>query len=409
MYNINNHIPPTAEKKGLVLKMDKVRFGIVGFGNMGSGHAKNLMAGKVKNAELTAICDIKPAKIEAAKALYPDLKYFDNHKDMLASGLVDVVIVATPHYFHPPIGIDAFRAGINVMSEKPAGVYTKQVEEIMAVAKETGLTYGMMFNQRTNPMYQKMREIVQGGELGDLIRCVWIITDWFRTQSYYDSGEWRATWDGEGGGVMINQCPHQLDLWQWIVGMPTRIHGFCYEGKYHNIEVEDDFTAYAEYPNGGTGVFISTTGEAPGTNRFEITGTKGKLVAEGKTLTFWKNEADLKEFIFDEKGGFTKPKNEKLEFTFDDAGPQHVGILQNFTDHLINGTPLLASGFEGINGLSISNAIMLSSWKNDWVECRNDGEEFLAELNKRIEISKTKEKKVVEEKVADLDDTYTSK
>ena len=166
MYNIINHIPPTAEKKGLVFKMDKVRFGIVGFGNMGSGHAKNLTAGKVQNAELTAICDINPKKIEAAKALYPDLKYFDNHKDMLASGLVDVIIVATPHYYHPPIGIDAFRAGINVISEKPAGVYTKQVEEIMAVAKETGLTYGMMFNQRTNPMYQKMREIVQGGELG---------------------------------------------------------------------------------------------------------------------------------------------------------------------------------------------------------------------------------------------------
>ncbi|MBQ8508586.1 MAG: Gfo/Idh/MocA family oxidoreductase [Clostridia bacterium] len=390
--------------------MEKVRFGIVGFGNMGSGHAKYLVPGEVKGAELTAICDIKPAKLERAKELYGDkIAYFDNHMDMFKSGLVDAVIIATPHYFHPTIGIDAFRAGLHVISEKPAGVYTKQVEDIMKVAKETGLTYGMMFNQRTNPTYQKMREMVQGGELGELIRCVWIITDWYRTQSYYDSGEWRATWDGEGGGVLLNQCPHQLDLWQWIFGMPSRIHAFCHEGKYHNIEVEDDVTAYAEYANGASGVFITTTGENPGTNRLEITGSKGKLVSEGGKLTFWRNKTDCFEWTKTATGGFARPETEKIEIEVEYGGPQHKGITQNFTNHLLNGEPLLASGFEGINGLSISNAMMLSSWKNDWVELPNDGEEFWTELQKRIEASKNKEKKVVVEKVEDLSNTYTSK
>ena len=325
--------------------MDKVRFGIVGFGNMGTGHCKYLNAGEIEGATLAAICDIKPAKLEMAKEAYPDVALFDNHMDMFKSGKIDAVIIATPHYFHPTIGIDAFNCGINVISEKPAGVYTKQVEEIMAVAKKSGLAYGMMFNQRTNPMYQKMREMVQGGELGNLYRCVWIITDWFRTQSYYDSGDWRATWDGEGGGVLLNQCPHQLDLWQWIFGMPTRIHAFCHEGKYHNIEVEDDVTAYAEYANGATGVFITTTGEAPGTNRFEITGTLGKLVAEGNTLKFTKNEVDAGEFSRTSEQGFGKPKTEYIEYKFENGGPQHKGITQNFTDHLIKGTPLLASGY----------------------------------------------------------------
>ncbi len=389
--------------------MDKVRFGIVGFGNMGTGHCKYLNAGEIEGATLAAICDIKPAKLEMAKKAYPDVALFDNHMDMFKSGKIDAVIIATPHYFHPTIGIDAFNCGINVISEKPAGVYTKQVEEIMAVAKKSGLAYGMMFNQRTNPMYQKMREMVQGGELGSLYRCVWIITDWFRTQSYYDSGDWRATWDGEGGGVLLNQCPHQLDLWQWIFGMPTRIHAFCHEGKYHNIEVEDDVTAYAEYANGATGVFITTTGEAPGTNRFEITGTLGKLVAEGNTLKFTKNEVDAAEFSRTSDQGFGRPKTEYIEYKFENGGPQHKGITQNFTDHLIKGTPLLASGYEGINGLSISNAMMLSSWKNDWVNLPNDGEEFWAELQKKIASVKNREKKVVEEKIADLSDTYTSK
>ncbi|HIX92325.1 MAG TPA: Gfo/Idh/MocA family oxidoreductase [Firmicutes bacterium] len=389
--------------------MDKVRFGIVGFGNMGTGHCKYLNAGEIEGATLAAICDIKPAKLEMAKEAYPDVALFDNHMDMFKSGKIDAVIIATPHYFHPTIGIDAFNCGINVISEKPAGVYTKQVEELIAVAKKSGLAYGMMFNQRTNPMYQKMREMVQGGELGSLYRCVWIITDWFRTQSYYDSGDWRATWDGEGGGVLLNQCPHQLDLWQWIFGMPTRIHAFCHEGKYHNIEVEDDVTAYAEYANGATGVFITTTGEAPGTNRFEITGTLGKLVAEGNTLKFTKNEVDAAEFSRTSEQGFAKPKTEYIEYKFENGGPQHKGITQNFTDHLIKGTPLLASGYEGINGLSISNAMMLSSWKNDWVNLPNDGEEFWAELQKKIASVKNREKKVVEEKIADLSDTYTSK
>lgn len=386
--------------------MEKVRYGIIGYGNMGSVHCANLAGGKVTNAELTAICDINPKKLEAAKAKHPGVALFSNHIDMLKSGLIDAVEIATPHYFHPPIAIDCFKAGVNVISEKPAGVYTKQVEEMMAAAKASGKAFGMMFNQRTNPMYQKMREIVQTGQLGKLYRCVWIITNWFRTQAYYDSGDWRATWDGEGGGVLMNQCPHQLDLWQWIFGMPSRIHAFCHEGKYHNIEVEDDVTAYAEYANGSTAVFITTTGEAPGTNRLEITGTLGKLVAEGRTLTWIKNDQDSLEFSKGAKEGFANLKTTTEKFEFENDGAQHVGIFQNFTDHLLFGTPLLASGYEGINGLSICNAMMLSSWRNDFVDLPIDGDAFYAELKKRIDSCKGREKKNVTESIADLSNTY---
>ena len=226
--------------------MDKVRFGIIGIGNMGSSHATYLDAGEIDGACLTAVCDIKQSRLDWAKEKFGEkVALFENYKDMLASGLVDCVIVAVPHYDHPGICIDVLNAVINVICEKPIGVYAKQAEELIEVASKSDKIFGLMFNQRTNPMYRKARAMVQGGELGELKRCVWIITDWYRSQAYYNSGGWRATWKGEGGGVILNQCPHQLDLWQWIFGMPKTIRAFCAEGKYHNIEVEDDVTAYA--------------------------------------------------------------------------------------------------------------------------------------------------------------------
>ena len=373
--------------------MEKVRFGVIGMGNMGSGHVQNLFAGKIPGAELTAVCDIKPSRIEWAKGICGDsVAYFDDSRDLIRSGKVDAVLIATPHYFHPIIGIDAFENGLNVLTEKPVGVYTKKVEEFMAAAKKSGKTFGIMFNQRTDHFYQKMREMVKGGELGELKRCVWIITDWYRTQAYYNSGGWRATWAGEGGGVLMNQCPHNLDLWQWIFGMPSAIYANCEYGKYHDIEVEDDVTAMAKYPNGATGVIITTTGEFPGTNRLEITGSKGKLVYERGRLTFTKNEIDEREFTFSSNQGFASIPSSTEEIAIPEGhGEQHNGILKNFTNHILYGEELLAPGYEGINGLSIANAMILSSEKGKWVDLPNDGEEFWALLQEKIKTSKNKE------------------
>ena len=327
--------------------MDKVRFGIIGIGNMGSSHAKYLSAGEINGAELTAVCDINPSREAWAKKNLPEtVAFFKDYKELLASGRVDAVLIATPHYLHPVIAIDAFKAGLNVLSEKPVGVYTKKVLEMYDVAKESGKTFGVMFNQRTNPAFKKARELVQSGELGELKRCVWIITDWYRTQNYYDSGTWRATWEGEGGGVLLNQCPHNLDLWQWIFGMPKAIRAEMSFGKYHNIEVEDDVTAYAEYENGATGVFIASTGEAPGTNRLEISGSRGKLKYEGGKLTFYRNQTDEREFCFDKNSPkFGKPIVDTIEVGIETPKLiEHRAITQNFTNHLLNGEELIASG-----------------------------------------------------------------
>lgn len=392
--------------------MEKVRFGIIGIGNMGTGHLDSLGHGHIENAEVTAVCDIKEDRLKFVSDTYGDgIACFNDYHDMLKSGLIDAVIIATPHYLHPIIAIEAFEAGIHVLSEKPIGVYTKKVAEMYeAAAKHPELTFGIMYNQRTNPKYRKMREMMQDGTLGELQRVVWIITNWYRTQSYYNSSAWRATWEGEGGGVLLNQCPHNLDLWQWICGMPSRVCGFLQFGKYHNIEVEDDATIFAEYANGATGLFITTTGEAPGTNRLEITGTKGKLVLENNKLLYTKLEEDVRDFTMHAETGFGLPKMTTEEIVIDDPSPEHRGILRNYTNHILNGEPLIAPGTDGINGLSISNAAHLSAWKNNkWIDLPNDGEEFWEELQKKIAASAGKDESVVTGGVADLSGTYNSK
>ena len=373
--------------------MEKVRFGIIGMGNMGSGHAKSFLEGKVENAVLTAICDINEAKFEKtlAREGAEELVCFSDYKEMLDSGIIDAVIVAVPHYLHPQMTIDALERGIHAVCEKPAGVYTKQVKEMNAVAEKSKALFTMMFNQRTNCLYRKMREMIAAGEIGEIRRINWIITNWFRSQSYYDSGDWRATWRGEGGGVLFNQCPHQIDLLQWIVGaLPKSVRAFCHFGKWHDIEVEDDVSAYFEYENGATGVFVTSTGDAAGTNRLEILGNNGKLVCDGKTLLFSKLEMSIDEFNATYTGGFGEPKKEVIEVETDGQNPQHVGILNNFANAVLGLEPLFVDGKEGINGVQLMDAMLLSTWLDRKIELPIDDDLYLEELKKRIATSRLK-------------------
>ena len=374
--------------------MTKVRLGIIGVGNMGSGHAANILAGKCPEIELTAVADRREARRQWAKDTLPEgTSIFEEGSDLIQSGLCDAVHICTPHYQHPTLAMEAFAAGLHVMCEKPAGVYTKAVREMNEAAEKSGKVFAMMFNQRTNCVYRKMHEMVHSGQLGELKRVNWIITDWYRTQIYYDSGDWRATWEGEGGGVLLNQCPHQLDLLQWICGLPKTVQAFCQEGKWHDIEVEDDVTAYLQFANGATGVFVTTTGDAPGTNRFEVTGTLGKLVCENDKLTFWKLAQDEREFCRTATEGFAQPQCQQVEVETDGENLQHVGVLNAFAGKILHGTPLVAEGTEGLGGLTLSNAMHLSSWLGRAVDIPFDEELFLSELNKRRATSRKKESK----------------
>lgn len=363
--------------------MDRIKLGIIGIGNMGSGHFHNVMEGKCPSVEITAVCDIVPGKTAIADN-YPDIAIFTDYKEMLDSGKVDSVLIAVPHYDHPTIAIEALKRNINVLTEKPAGVYQRQVRLMNEEAAKSSAKFGIMFNQRTNPLYKKARDIVQSGQLGELKRMVWIITNWYRTQSYYNSGSWRATWKGEGGGVLLNQAPHNLDLWQWIFGMPKRIRAFCQFGKYHNIAVEDDVTIFGEYENGATATFITTTGDACGTNRLEITGDRGKIVIEEGKLKWWKLKTPEREFCFTSKDGFATPECEYEEYT--DTEPDgHSTVLEAFARAVLYDEEMIARGEEGINSLSISNAAYLSCWTDDWAEIPTNEELFEKYLKEQCE------------------------
>lgn len=389
--------------------MNPVRVGVIGVGNMGAYHAKQIAANKISGAVLTAICDAVEEKKEwVSKELGKDVAFFTNENELFQSGLIDAVIIATPHYSHPSLAIEAFKHELHVLIEKPAGVYTKQVREMNEAAEQSGKVFSIMYNQRTNPLYQKLRDLIQSGELGEIRRTNWIITNWYRSQSYYDSGAWRATWAGEGGGVLINQDPHQLDLWQWTIGMmPTRVRAFCRFGHYRDIEVEDDVTAYVEYENGASGVFITTTGEAPGTNRFEVTGDRGKVVIENDKMTFWRLRTPEPEFNQTFTGGFGAPECWNCEIPIHGHMTGHDGIMIDWVRSIQKGTLLLAPGEEGIHGLTLSNAMLLSTWTDNWVDLPIDEELFLSELNKRIETSRyQKPKAEVTSGTVDMSKTF---
>ena len=386
---------------------NKVRIGIIGLGNMGSGHAQGITEGKAGDElVLTAVCDIKEDRLAWAKEKFGDaVKYFKDAEEMMDSGEIDAVVVAVPHYDHPTYAIMAMKKGLHVLIEKPAGVYTKQVLEMIDVANHSDVVFAIMMNQRTNPLYKKMREIIQSGELGAIRRTSWIITNWYRPQAYYDSGDWRATWSGEGGGVLLNQCPHNLDLWQWICGMPSKITAHLHFGKWHDIEVEDDVSAYVEYPNGATGTFITTTGDFPGTNRFEVDLEKGKIVAE-HNLTVWKSAVSEPEWSKTNTAPFGCPEHKCYTVELDNDYPQHMGVFRAFAASILRGEPLVADGREGINGLTISNAMHLSAWTGKEIDVQTfDHELYYSELTKRVATSRRKTN-VTATAPVDLDDTF---
>lgn len=373
--------------------MKKVKFGIIGMGNMGSGHLSYFYDGKIANGVVSAIADVKAARLEAAKKNYPgEYKCYSSGEELIDNADVDAVVIAVPHYDHPPLAIRALKRGLNVICEKPAGVYTKQVKEMNAVAEKSKGLFTMMYNQCTNPLYIKMHELVAGGELGEIRRVNWIITNWFRTQFYYDSGSWRATWKGEGGGVLMNQCPHQLDLLQWICGMmPSKVRAFCHFGKWHDIETEDDVTAYLEFPNGATGAFVTTTADSPGANRFEVLCSRGKVVCEKDELQVYRLNEDLQEFLMSANAGFAQPKYTEETIKQGGNNPQHVGILNNFANAILGTEPLYVDGREGLKCVELIDSMLLSSWTDKTVSLPIDDDEYYGELKKRIDSSRLKD------------------
>ena len=374
--------------------MDKVRIGIIGMGNMGRFHANDLLDGKVARGELAAVGSTSPHKLDEYKE--KGVQVFGSGEEMIASGAIDALLIATPHYQHTSLGIAALEAGLHIMVEKPISAHKADAERLIAAAAaRLELKFGAMFQLRVEPRYQKIRELVQGGELGDLVRVLWVMTDWFRSEAYFQSGGWRATWKGEGGGVLLNQCLHQLDAMQWITGMPSKVRSHVGIGQWHDIEVEDDVTCYMEFANGATGAFITSSGETPGSNRFEIAGTKGRLILENDTLTLTRNAVPSDEWCKTSKIGFQKPETTVEEIPIPGAEAAHATLMTNFVNAILDGEELIAPGEEGLGSVELANVMVYSGLLNETVDLPMDGAAWEAKLNELIANS-TYEKQVME-------------
>jgi predicted dehydrogenase len=375
--------------------MSSLRLGLIGLGNIGRHHAGYLLEGRVPRCDLVAVCNPTAAKLEpyAAKGL----QTFTDARALFASGAIDAVLIATPHYDHAPLGIAALEAGLHVMVEKPIAAHKADAERLLdCAARHPDRVLAGMFQLRVEPRYAKIRLLLEQGQLGRVQRVTWINTDWFRTETYYASGGWRATWKGEGGGVLLNQCLHNLDVLSWLFGRPSRVRGFCQFGQWHQIEVEDQVTAWFEYPDGSTGTFLSSTGEAPGTNRLEIAGSRGRLVLENNRLMFTRNSSDALEWSRTATVGFSKPDVVDIEHPFTDAPHPHANLLQNFVAAILDGAPLIAPGRDGLGSVELANAIVFSSLRGETLDLPLSGAAWEQELQRLISESRfTKQTRAV--------------
>jgi predicted dehydrogenase len=367
--------------------MNLVRFGIAGLGNMGSIHAHALLRGQIPRARLAAVAD--PV---ADLSPYGDALRFTSTEALIASGEIDALLIVTPHFLHTTLGVEALKAGLHVLVEKPISVHKADAEKLIAAHTNPKQVFGAMFNQRTDPHFIKLREWIRSGQLGAIHRMNWTITSWFRTEAYYNSGGWRATWSGEGGGVLLNQCPHNLDLWQWLFGMPDKVRAHCEFGRFHNIEVEDSVTAFLEYPNGVTGSFITSTGEAPGVNRLEIAAERGHVLLDNGRLTWNRTAVPVSEFSHSSPSRYALPPVWNIDVPIKGHGEQHIGVLKNFVAAVLDGTPLIAPAAEGLHSIELANAMLMSTFQDRAIDLPIDAAAYAARLNEKIAQSRGAEK-----------------
>jgi len=383
----------TAELIKEMSMKDSLRIGILGIGNIGMNHARYLLSDQTPGAKLAAICDLNAEMLDRARktlSAEEDISFYDNADTLLQDGALDGVIIATPHYFHPELAIKALKNNLHVLCEKPTGVHTQQVKELNSVASQSEKVFGAMFQWRGIDAYTKVKELLTNGVLGKLHRIQMVHTVQFRTQTYYDSGGWRAAWAGEGGGVLFNQAPHLLDIWYWFFGYPARVRAFCHFGRFHNIEVEDDVTAYMEYENGATGVFIASTGEMPGRNTLEIYGENGCItLRQDGAVLFEQTRTGVTQFIKESPERMGSPELWQCEIpvatTQATNAEKHTKIINNWIDCIVNGSELIAPGIDGLGSVTLANAMLLSTWNDDWANIPFDDALYCDMLQTKIQ------------------------
>jgi len=379
--------------------MKQVRFGIIGMGIQGSLYASILTGrqhpgrGLLPRPEGCVLTALSSRADKGPEAAALGVRYFADWRELVDSGECDAVILTVPHFAHHEIAVYALERGIHVLCEKPAGVRASDAAKMLEAREKFGARLGMFLQQRTIPLFRQLRQIIASGELGQLRRSNWIINTYWRPDSYYASAAWRGTWKGEGGGILVNQLPHYLDLWLYLCGMPERVYAVNRQGAFRHISVENDVTVLAEYPGGATGVFVACTHDPMGTDRLELDFEGGKIVVEDSARAvvhrFRLTEPEWNETVTaDEMERLVRSADHHDTRELDEGlayGVSHARILENFARHIRLDEPLIATGEDGLRQVELANAIALSGWLGRTVSVPCDRARFDAELQKRMD------------------------
>jgi predicted dehydrogenase len=379
---------------------DSIRLGVIGLGNIGKQHVAQIGSGGIERCSITALASRQPSEL----AQEIGARHFTDYRKLVDSGLCDAVLVATPTHSHREVGAYVLQAGLHLLMEKPLGLSVAEGEQLLSCRQQEQV-FALMLNQRTDPTFLKMKTVIDAGHLGELRRVQWTMTNWFRPEVYFQVSDWRATWRGEGGGLLVNQCIHNLDILQWLVGMPNRVTGFCGFGKYHEIEVEDEATAYLEYDNGVTGVFIGSTGESPGVNQLDIVGDGGMLSFDGDHLVLQENSPATSQFNRESLDMFGQPETSRDNIISWDSVNQHAILLENFVAAILDGAELIAPAATGLNSLALANGILWSAWTGESIALPLDSAGYQQALQQKIAGSQLRTPADIEVKV-DMGESY---
>ena len=264
--------------------MEKVRFGIIGCGVIAPWHARAIT--NLGEAELVACCDIIPERAENLAADFGISRFYTDHHELLASDEVDAVCVCTPSGLHAPVTIDAAKAGKHVMCEKPVEITLAKIDAMVTACRDAGVKLGVIFQRRTLPTCRRIKQAIESGKLGKMVLGDAYLK-YFRSQEYYDSGDWRGTWELDGGGALMNQGVHMVDILRWIMGPIDTIYAFA-DHLARKIEVEDTACAVIKWQSGAFGVLQGTTSVTPGMHhRLELHGELGSITTEGDNIVRW--------------------------------------------------------------------------------------------------------------------------
>ena len=368
-----------------------MKLGIAGIGVIGESYLKLFKEGRIKEGEVAAVASRNTQRVEKIleKLNLQEVRVYGSLKEMLEKESLSGVIITTPHKLHVSMMKEALQMGVSVLTDKPLSSTRKEAEEMAVFAKDyPDLVKGVLFNKRANPIHKEIKKIIESGELGILRRALYEVTDYYRSHRYYEESGWRGTYEEEGGGVLMNQAVHQMDLLTWFTDLPKEVMAFLKEGSHRPMTTENDAYLHLFYEGGGVGHFITSTHESPGVHRLELSFDQGQILMENeKTLKITKLQEPEEDFSRKTETLFAHVPGtlEVKEFEPLEDKEEHVRTIENFIRAIEGKEKIQSSLEEAVKSITLVNAAYLSHFTGKKGAMDFSLEEYDRELHRKIQ------------------------